>query len=274
MSTEQILFWSGVGFYGVAAFCYILGFIGRSEKLLLGGLVATVAGFLPHVASIGWRWGVGGVNPFISISESLTVGCAVSVLFHLAVQLGSSRVRALGVLVLPVAFTLMGWAGTLRTAPSGERVPALQSAGLWVHITGATTGFAAGLVAAALGLLDLLKQRREGTLYDRMPPLEAIDALSYRFVVGGFTLYGVMIVSGAFWANQVKGTFWNWDPVEVWSLISWLVYGIYLHLRITFGWRGQRLALYSLAALAAMIVSYWGIPFTMETFHSGFRIEH
>ena len=81
-------------------------------------------------------------------------------------------------------------------------------------------------------------------------------------------------VTGAFWANQVKGTYWNWDPVEVWSLISWLIYGIYLHLRITFGWRGPRLAVYSLAALVVMIVSYWGIPFTMSTFHEGFRIEH
>ena len=72
----------------------------------------------------------------------------------------------------------------------------------------------------------------------------------------------------------MKGSYWNWDPVEVWSLISWLIYGIYLHLRITFGWRGRRLAWYALAALVAMIVSYWGIPFAVETFHSGFRIEH
>ena len=130
------------------------------------------------------------------------------------------------------------------------------------------------LIAAGLGLLFLLKQRAQGGLADRIPDPQALDELSYRFVVGGFTMYGVMIVSGAFWANQAKGTFWNWDPVEVWSLVSWLIYGIYLHLRVTMGWRGQRLA--DLLALrgGAMIVSYWGIPFSMETFHSGFRIEH
>ncbi|MBI5483159.1 MAG: cytochrome c biogenesis protein CcsA, partial [Deltaproteobacteria bacterium] len=63
-------------------------------------------------------------------------------------------------------------------------------------------------------------------------------------------------------------------PVEVWSMVSWLIYGIYLHLRVTFGWRGRRLAWYALIALAAMIVSYWGIPFSVETFHTGFRIDH
>lgn len=274
MTTEQILFWSAVGLYGASAFLYILGFIARGEKLLLAGLLAAAAGFLPHVASIAWRWGVGGVNPFISTSESIALGMAVSVLFLLVASFSNARIRALGVLVMPLAFAMMGWAGSLRTEVSGDRNPALQSAWLWVHIIGASTGFSAVLIAAALGLLYLVKERREGGLFDRMPPLESLDALSYRFVVGGFTLYGMMIISGAFWANQVKGMFWNWDPVEVWSLISWLIYGIYLHLRITFGWRGRRLAVYSLAAVAAMVVSYWGIPFTMETFHSGFRIEH
>jgi ABC-type transport system involved in cytochrome c biogenesis permease subunit len=153
-------------------------------------------------------------------------------------------------------------------------VPALQSAWLWVHIVGASTGFSSVLIAAGLGLLYVLKERGTGGIYDRMPDPKTLDELSYRFVAGGFTMYGVMIVSGAFWADQVKGIFWNWDPVEVWSLVSWLIYGIYLHLRITFGWRGQRLAVYSLVAVVAMVVSYWGIPFSMETFHSGFRIEH
>jgi len=274
MSTETMLFWAAVGFYGLSAFCYILGFIAKGEKLFLAGLVTAVAGWLPHVTSIGLRWKAQGVNPFITISESIALGMAVTVLLFLAVQFSAAKVRPLGVLVLPVAFVMMAWAATLRVEPNAQRVPALQSAWLWVHILGATAGFAAVLIAAALGLLYLLKQGRQGGLYDRLPALPEIDALSYRFVVGGFTLYGVMIVSGAFWANQVKGTFWNWDPVEVWSLISWLVYGIYLHLRITFGWRGQRLAVYSLVALVAMIVSYWGIPFGIETFHSGFRIEH
>ena len=274
MRTEQVLFWIAIGFYGLSAFAFILGFIARSEKLFLGGTVAAAAGWLPHLASIGWRWVVGGVNPFITISESITLGIGVSVLLYLAVQASTGKVRPLGVLVMPVAFAMMGWAGTLRTEVTGQRVPALQSGWIWIHIMGASTGFSAVLIAAALGLLYLLKERGQGALYDRLPSLEALDGLSYRFVVGGFTLYGVMIVSGAFWANQVKGTFWNWDPVEVWSLISWLIYGIYLHLRITFGWRGHRLAIYALLAVAAMIISYWGIPFTMETFHSGFRIEH
>lgn len=274
MELEQKLFWAAVALYGVSAFAYIFGVMAQAGKLLAGGLAAAFVGFAVHVVAIGVRWVVGNVNPFITISESISLGIAVAVLFHLAVQLGTKRVRPLGVLVMPVAFALMGWAATLRLEPGPELVPALQSAWLWVHIVGASSGFSAVLIAGALGLLFLLKERGQGGLYDRLPEPRALDEMGYRFVVGGFTLYSVMIVSGAFWANQVKGIFWNWDPVEVWSLVSWLVYGIYLHLRITFGWRGRRMAVYALGAVAAMIVSYWGIPFSMETFHSGFRIEH
>ena len=280
MSLELVLFWVAVGCYGVSAFAYMMGLMARAEKVFLVGLVAAAAGFFPHLASIAVRWSRGS-TPFITIAESLSFGVWVTVLFFLLLQASNRKVRPLGVLVMPVAFVLVGWAASLRQEPSAEVVPALQSAWIWIHIIGASTGFSAVLLAAALGLLFLLKERNQAagptgsaSLYDRLPTLEALDGLSYRFVVGGFTMYGTMIVSGAFWANQVKGTFWNWDPVEVWSLISWLIYGIYLHLRVTFGWRGRRLALYSLVAVAAMIVSYWGIPFTMETFHSGFRIEH
>jgi len=275
MRTEQVLFWAAVGLYGLSAFAYILAFIAKAERLFTIGLGAAAVGFAPHTASIAWRWVSAGVSPFITISESLTLGVWMTVLLYLLVELAVKKVRPLGVLVMPVSFVLIGWAGTLRTdASSAQLAPALQSGWLWVHIVGATTGFSAVLIAAALGLMYLLKQGKQGGVYDKLPSPEAIDELSYRFVAGGFTLYGVMIVSGAFWANQAKGTFWNWDPVEVWSLISWLIYGIYLHLRVTFGWRGRRLAAYSLVAVAVMIVSYWGIPFSMETFHSGFRIEH
>jgi cytochrome c-type biogenesis protein CcsB len=275
MRSEQVLFWAAVACYGVSAFAYIFGFIARGQKLMTAGLAISAVGFAPHTFSIASRWIVSAATPFITIAESLSLGVWVSVLLFLLVQIGTKKVRPLGVLVMPVAFILIGWAGTLRTAPATDQLaPALQSGWLWVHIVGASTGFSAVLIAAGLGLLLVVKQRTQGSLAERIPDPRTLDDLSYRFVVGGFTMYGVMIVSGAFWADQAKGTFWNWDPVEVWSLISWLVYGIYLHLRITMGWRGERLAVYSLVAVVAMIISYWGIPFSMETFHAGFRIPH
>jgi cytochrome c-type biogenesis protein CcsB len=274
MKPELLLFWTSVGLYGLSTFSYIFGLLAKQDKLFSIGLFSALAGFVSHVAVIALRWSATGVSPFISTSESLTLGVFMTVLLFLIFQFSTKKIRPLGVLVMPVAFVLMGWAGTLIKEVAANLAPALQSAWIWVHIVGASTGFAAVMIAAGLGLLYLLKEKNSGALYDKLPDLATLDMFSYRFVAGGFIFYSLMMVSGCFWANQVKGNYWNWDPVEVWSLVSWLTYGIYLHLRITFGWRGRKSAWYALIALFAMIVSYWGIPFTVETFHSGFRIEH
>lgn len=274
MNTEHMLFWVAVGLYGVSACSYIFGIISKQEKLFVFGLYSTLVGFFPHVLFIGLRWRKTGISPFITISESIVFGIFCAMLIFLLFELMNKKVRPLGVLVMPVAFVLMGWAGTLAKDAATQLPPALQSGWIWAHIIGAATGFGSVLCAAGLGLMYLLKDKNPGGIYEKLPEPRVLDNLSYRFVAGGFILYGLMIVSGCFWSNTVKGDYWNWDPVEVWSLISWLTYGIYLHLRITFGWRGRKLAWYALIAMVVMIVSYWGIPFGVETFHTGFRIKH
>jgi len=274
MNIELVFFWSAVAFYGLSAFSYIFGLIAGKEKLFSAGLAFGSVGLIGNTAAVALRWIEGGVLPFIEISESIASGVLVAMIMFLVLQLSSKRMKALGVLVMPVLFILLGWAGTLMKEISGQLPASLQSYWLWVHIIGASVGFGSVLVAAGAGFVYLLKEKYQGGLYDRLPELPVLDNVGYRFVTGGFIMLGLMLISGAFWSNQVKGEFWNWDPVEVWSLISWLVYGIYLHLRITFGWRGKRVAWYALLAVAVMIVSYWGIPFVTETFHSGFRIEH
>lgn len=274
MNVEQVLFWCAVGCYGLSAFAYVFGFIAEKEKLITAGLAAAVLGFAAQTTSIAIRWISSAVTPFITISESIALGTFMAMALYLILQASTRKVRPLGVFVLPVVFVLIGWAGTLREASGTQLAPALQSGWLWAHIVGATIGFAAVLIAAGLAGMFLLKENRSGGIYDRLPSTTDLDRLAYRFVAAGFIMYGLMIVTGALWADQAKGSYWNWDPVEVWSLVSWLVYGIYLHLRITMGWRGRRLAWYALAAMVVMIVSYWGIPFSVETFHRGFRVEH
>lgn len=274
MRTDEILFWIATGIYGLGAIIYIFGLIAQKEKLFRAGFLIVFTGFLPHLSTIIIRWINTGVEPFIKISESITFAMAITILIFLIIHLNYKKLRPFGVLVLPVAFILMGWAGTLMEDPSRQLAPALQSWWLWVHIVGAAVGFSAVLTAAGFSLVYLLKERFSGGIYDRFPEPTELERLSYRFIAGGFIMYTLMIISGSFWANDVKGSYWNWDPVEVWSLISWLTYGIYLHLRITLGWRGKRLAWYALLAAFFMIITYWGVPFLADTFHSGFRIEH
>src|SRR5512138_3284731 len=201
MKLDLTLCWIAVGFYGLSTFSYIFGMIAKQDKLFTAGLFSALVGFIPHVIVIGMRWSATGISPFISTSESLTLGVFMAVLLYLVVQFSAKKVRPLGVLVMPVAFVLLGWAGTLMKEVAESLAPALQSAWIWVHIVGASTGFAAVLIAAGLGLLYLLKENKAGGLYEKLPDSAELDILSYRFVAGGFVFFGFMMVSGCFWAN-------------------------------------------------------------------------
>lgn len=271
---EMTLFWTAVVCYGIAAFCYIFGLLARKEALLNCALSFVVVGFSGNIGAVTVRWVASGVPPFIAISESLASGVMIAAFVFLISQWLAPKLESAGVLIMPVCFVLLGWSGALMKDIGSTLPPALQSTWLWTHIFAATTGFSCVLFASALGFLFLLKEKQSGGVYERLPGLQRLDELSYRFISGGFIFLSLMMVSGALWSNQVKGSYWGWDPVEVWSLISWLVYGIYLHLRITMGWRNRRLAIYSLVAAGLMILSYWGIPFVSSNFHSGFRIQH
>ena len=110
MKAELLFFWIAVGLYGVSAFSYIFGMISTSDKLFTLGLWSAIAGFIPHVLTIAFRWSQTSITPFIAIAESLTLGVFMAVLIFLITEFSIKRIRPLGVLVMPTAFVLMGWA--------------------------------------------------------------------------------------------------------------------------------------------------------------------
>ena len=77
------------------------------------------------------------------------------------------------------------------------------------------------------------------------------------------------IFLGAVWANVSWGTYWSWDPKESWALITLLVYSIPLHnksLRWFNSIRNYRI--YSLLALACLLMTYFGVNFLLGGMHS------
>jgi len=82
-----------------------------------------------------------------------------------------------------------------------------------------------------------------------------------------------MISAGAIWAKDLWGSYWSWDPVETWSMISWTTYGIAIHLRVTFGWRETRLAWLLIIALSTVIISFFGVNFMISTSQHMFNVR-
>jgi cytochrome c-type biogenesis protein CcsB len=76
------------------------------------------------------------------------------------------------------------------------------------------------------------------------------------------------IFTGAVWAHYAWGSYWSWDPKETWSLITWIVYALYLHARLMRGWKGKKIAVLSIIGFASVIFTYFGVNFILSGLHS------
>jgi len=163
--------------------------------------------------------------------------------------------RVLGLVALPIALAMLLYAMTIPSTID-PLVPALQNNLLLsVHVAVAIVAYGTFTVAFASAVLYLVQgeKGRAG-----LPSRELLDEISYKAVMVGFPFLTLTIVLGAVWANEAWGTYWSWDPKETASLVTWLIYGSYLHARVARGWRGERAAYLLILGFAAVLFTYFG----------------
>jgi cytochrome c-type biogenesis protein CcsB len=172
------------------------------------------------------------------------------------------QLRMLGIFALFIAVALMLATRIMVTAgiistDADPLMPALQNnLLLTVHVAVAIIAYGSFSVAFGAAILYLIQP--EGGRWG-LPRPELLDEVSYRAVVVGFPFLTLTIVLGAVWANVAWGTYWSWDPKETASLVTWLIYGAYLHARVVRGWRGRKSAMLLLAGFAATLFTFFGI---------------
>ena len=110
--------------------------------------------------------------------------------------------------------------------------------------------------------------KNQNTLQMKRKFAENLDNLSYRILGIGFPLLTIGILSGAVWANEAWGSYWSWDPKETWALATWLVFAIYLHLRISKGWRGKKPAILASLGFVTVWICFLGVNLLGEGLHS------
>jgi cytochrome c-type biogenesis protein CcsB len=104
--------------------------------------------------------------------------------------------------------------------------------------------------------------------------IENLDNYSYRIIGIGFSFLTIGILSGAVWANEAWGSYWSWDPKETWAFLTWLVYAIYLHMRLNKGWQGRQSAIIASVGFICVWICFLGVNLIGKGFHSyGFLIS-
>ncbi len=164
---------------------------------------------------------------------------------------------------MPMVFLILSYA-SFQPRGIKELMPALRSVWFVSHIGTAAFSYASFILAGAAGIRYLYAEKHEGSAQT----LEDIDFMIYRLIALGLLLLTVTIVSGAIWAEQAWSSFWTWDPKEVWALITWLLYSVYLHLRLNRKWRGHRMAVFAIIAVPVVLFTFVGVNTLMPGLHS------
>nr|QJX68015.1 cytochrome c heme attachment protein [Allium mongolicum] len=104
--------------------------------------------------------------------------------------------------------------------------------------------------------------------YYKYQLIQRLDYWSYRVISLGFTFLTIGILSGAVWANEAWGSYWNWDPKETWAFITWTIFAIYSHTRTNQSLRGTNSALVASIGFLIIWICYFGINLLGIGLHS------
>jgi cytochrome c-type biogenesis protein CcsB len=247
---------------------HVLYFAVRNEKILKVMWAVLYGTFGLHTAGIVVRWvesyklGIGHA-PLSNFYESLIVygWCVCLVVILMKKRLGFPAITMCASIV---ALGFMGYASLSTSVEKNIQplVPALQSNWLHIHVLTCFLAYAAFAISFICSGLYLIGWKRV------VPPLETLEEINYRSIVVGFPLLSAGILTGAVWAHYAWGTYWSWDPKETWSLITWIVYALFLHARFVKGWKGRRIAVLSLVGFLSVIFTYFGVNFILAGLHS------
>jgi cytochrome c-type biogenesis protein CcsB len=262
--------------YLFASGLYVALLVFRNERLGLVATIFTTLALLVQTAGIILRWiesyqlGIGHA-PLSNMYESVVFFAWMIVLLYLGIE-WKFKTRVIGAFAVPLAFLAMAYASFAPIDKGiNPLVPALQSNWLIAHVITCFVGYAAFAIAAALGVMYLIKAAATDSRQDvsgRLPSLRVLDDITHKCLIFGFIWLSAGIITGAVWANSAWGTYWSWDPKETWSLITWFVYAFTLHARYTRGISGKAIAWLSLLGFLAVIFTYYGVNFLLSGLHS------
>lgn len=245
--------------YGFASWRLARARGGPPSRLpVIAGLVAMALHLLAH--ALAYR--EDGVLP-LHFFPALSVVALGMAMLSTAVA-WNRRFEALGSLVYPLA-ALCLLVYVLAPQPAQPTVLAWP---LQVHAWIALLAYATLAVAAALAVLlwwqdRLLRARRlDHPLLAHLPPLTELESLLFRTLAAGFLLLTLALALGAVFVENLLAQ--HLAHKTVLSVLSWCIFGALLVGRIRYGWRGRRAIRLTLAAMALLLLAFFGSKFVLE----------
>lgn len=266
ITVESVTFMAALVAYLVATALYFIYAGARKEWAGKAAYIVLLIGAVLHTVCIVVRGVNAGRLPLTNQYEFASAfAWGIAVCFLVFVK--KFQFDALGTFVAPIIFLVIGYA-SMQSKEIHALMPALQSSWLGFHVSMAIIGYGAFGVSAGVGMVYLLKDRFRGPLAQRIPDEKKLDRITYRAVALGFLFLTMCMITGAIWARRAWGSYWSWDPKETWSLITWIIYAVFLHLRLRRGVTGKKAAWLAVIGFACVIFTYVGVNTLLSGLHS------
>lgn len=272
-TSQTTLFTIATIVYFLSATAYIFYLFIQKDKFQHTAFILVCLGAFFHVLATGVATLIMGTLPVHNLHQNLSIAALALALTFIVLKF-KFNLKILGIFTTPLVFTMM-----IAAFFHPEAQPAADSTlkGFWLisHILLIFTGEAALALACGAALLYLIqekaiKQKRRGFFYKRLPSLDLLDSTSYSCLITGFTMLTMGLIMGLVYAKSVWGRFWGWDPKEIWSAVTWLVYAAILHGRLTSGWQGRRSAVMTVLGFTVLIFTFLGVNLFIGGHHQIF----
>jgi cytochrome c-type biogenesis protein CcsB len=262
---ENVAFTVTFVVYIISAVLFLVHVSGITKKLERVAMLITLIGFLFHTVAMVVRTLGAGRLPFSNQYEfALSFGWGIVLSFLVLHKM--YKFSSIGAFVMPLGILVMGYA-SLQSRAVRPLMPALQSHWLTFHVGTAILSYGAFALACGIAVIYIIDSKRTSEKRILKDP-EISDILSYRVIVFGLLMLTIVIISGAIWAQKAWSRYWAWDPKETWSLITWIIYAIYLHLRLRRNWRGKAAAWFAIIGFISVLFTFVGVNILLPSIHS------
>ncbi|MEE4352000.1 MAG: c-type cytochrome biogenesis protein CcsB [Desulfatiglans sp.] len=228
-------------------------------------------GFVCHSISLLYGYYLLGTAPVLNLKSALSFFSWTILLAFLAFQ-ARFRLMVLGSFVAPFSACLMIISYAMPWIDVPVK-PIFKSLWLTAHVGTVFLGngvFAIAFLSAIMYLIQerQIKKKRLGSIHNRLPSLATLDSINHYSLIYGFPFLTVGMITGSIYAQHAFGSYWQWDPKEVWSLITWLSYAALLHERLVVGWQGRRAAVMSIVCFCLLLFTFAGASLLLGGYHS------
>lgn len=264
---------AAIALYGISMIAWLFASFLKKDVLQKAGLFFFSAGFFLQFVLLVQFIIERGFFRFFDLSGNLSF-CALIFAFVFLLLYAVKRVTITGLFTAVVVVGLCV-ASLLLGTEVAEPKSLYRSFWVVLHVSCIGAGNAAFAQAFALGALYLLlekriKEKRKDLLFSRLPSLDLLDASGHFCMVLGFALITTGLILGFIFAKIAWGSFWSWDPKEVWSFIVWLVYAVLLHGRLSSEWRGRKAAKMAILGFLLVVFAFFGVNFLFTGHHGDF----